>query len=72
MIKTLNGNGFKLIKRVRYDGIKGLKDKVSILKRILQKLYDSSNPLMRVVRYILNYLIMPLTGHMSLLILKKI
>ncbi len=71
VIRKLSEIGFKLLKKGRYDGVKGLKDEITVLKPIFQRLYDSSNFFSRGIKYLLNCLINPLTGHMSFLILKK-
>lgn len=71
VVQKFNQAGFRVIERTKYDGVKGLKDEVTLLKPFLQKIYDSSNLYVRLVKYILNILITPLTGHMCFLILKK-
>ncbi len=71
VIGKLSAIGFKLLKKGRYDGVIGLKDEIPIVKPIFQRLYDSPNFFLRVIKYSLNSLINQLTGHISLLILKK-
>jgi len=69
-----NKIGFKVIKRLPLDGIKGMKDEVLFLKPILGKLYSirSNNFFIKSVKKILNYLLTPIGGHIILLIFQKL
>lgn len=63
--------GFKNIENSRYDGIKGLKDEIIMIKPILQKIYDSHYLTFRIFKYILNAIINPISGHMCLMVFRK-
>lgn len=65
-------HGFKLVQKSKYDGVKGLKDELCFLKYFLQKIYDSQNLAIRIVKFILNFIIGPIAGHMSLMVFKKL
>jgi len=64
--------GFEVIRQKNLDGIKGLKDEVSLISRPLQKLYDSSSFVSKVVRKILDFISVSFSGHSQLLILRKL
>ncbi len=69
--KDLERLDFILIHKQPFDGIKGLKDEVSLTKNILQKIYDSRNIFMQSIGFILSKFLSPFTGHSILLIFKK-
>lgn len=69
--KDIEVLGFTLVKKKSFDGIKGLKDEVSITKKPLQKIYDSKNILVQGFGFILSRILAPLTSHSILLIFKK-
>ena len=69
--KDLEALGFKLIKKKSFDGIKGLKDEVSITKKILQTIYDSQNIPLQALGFVLSRILAPFTSHSMLLIFKK-
>jgi len=71
VIQNICNFGFILLEKSRYDGIKGLKDEIVISKPILQKIYDSRNYFIRAVKYVLNSILSPITGHMSFMVFKK-
>ncbi len=66
--------GFKLIHSEPFDALKGLKDEVSILGPLLQRLYDYSgkNPFIRLLRKFINGCMKGISAHMILIVLKKI
>lgn len=68
--KTRHFN-FELLEQVRYDGIKGLKDEIKLIRPFLQKIYQSHNWLIRIVKYVLNTLTNPIAGHMCFMVFKK-
>jgi SAM-dependent methyltransferase len=70
VIKTLNEYGFQLVLHRGIAGLKGLKDEVTLLKPFLQKLYNASHPLAKIIKRLLESLLNPWTGHSSLLIFK--
>jgi len=58
-----------ILRETRYlDGIKGLKDEVSLLKFPLQLLYSSKNVMCKIFRNMLGKLISPLSSHSVLLV----
>jgi len=71
VIQKICNLGFVLLEKIRYDAVKGLKDEISILKPILQNLYDSQNYFFRAIKYLLNTFLAPITGHMSFMVFKK-
>jgi SAM-dependent methyltransferase len=64
---------FQLIEQRPFDAIKGLKDEISILKPMLQKLYDYSgnNTLVNMSRLTMSKLLKGISSHCILLILRK-
>lgn len=67
-IEKLN---FKLIKKEPLDGIKGLKDEISILKPLLQKIYNSNFLPTRIFGAIISKISSPIFNHSILLVFKK-
>lgn len=65
--------GFQILESRPYDGIKGFKDEIHIVKPPLQRLYNYSgkNFVINMTRQVLGKFLEPLAGHMTLLILKK-
>lgn len=70
--KEVEKVGFKLVHTERYDALKGLKDEISWGKEPLQKLYKSRHPATRDIRLVFTFLCARLTGHMALLVFKKV
>jgi len=56
------------------DGLKGLKDEVSVLKSVLQTLYEykGGNRFILVFKYLLNNSLVYFTGHRMLLVFEKV
>lgn len=69
--KKLERYRFKYVKSSRYDGIKGLKDEIALFKYFLQKIYYPHGLLHRMVKFILNALLNPITGHMCIMVLRN-
>lgn len=71
--KNISDHGFKLVKKIHYSGTKGLKDEVSVLKPMLQKIYDSNNIIMKVLNYGLSLLLAKsrFSSHSILLVFRK-
>ena len=65
--------GFKLIRARPFDGIKGTKDEIAIIKPLLQKLYDykGNNRFINRFRAHISTLLSPKASHCILLILRK-
>lgn len=70
VVYELETLGFKLIKSKKIGGLKGLKDEVRLLKRLLQMIYDSKY--LYPLHFILNKLLSPFSNHMTLLVARKI
>jgi SAM-dependent methyltransferase len=71
VINDLKSRGFKLIDVKPYDGIKGLKDEVSILKPSLQRLYDKKNHSSDLMKRILDIVFKHFANHMCLFVMQK-
>lgn len=73
VIEKFGGLGFKEVYVSATDGLKGLKDEVSLLKPALQRFYDykGKSIIIRGTRYILDKILAPLTGHSAFVIFKK-
>lgn len=73
VIEKFERFGFKEIYISAIVGVKGLKDEVGLLQPSLQKLYDykGKSIIIRGIRYILDKILAPLTGHSAFIIFKK-
>ncbi|MCK9378656.1 MAG: methyltransferase domain-containing protein [Candidatus Moranbacteria bacterium] len=69
--RDIEKKGFSLVKKMPFDGIKGLKDEITIIKPLLQKIYDSQNIFIRILKITISALFSPLTSHSILLVFKK-
>jgi ubiquinone/menaquinone biosynthesis C-methylase UbiE len=63
--------GFKLVYSRQLEGIKGLKDEVLVLKKPLQRVYDSQNFFVKVINYFLARVLAPFSAHAILQVFKK-
>ncbi len=50
IIKNFESNGFELLTKKPYDGFKGLKDEIKIIKKPLQYIYDSNFILNKIIK----------------------
>jgi hypothetical protein len=64
--------GFQLRRRRQTGGLKGLKDEISALQPILQRLYNSPWLPAKVVKVALSAALTPLAGHSAVLVFQKI
>jgi SAM-dependent methyltransferase len=71
LVKKIENEGFELISRHPHDAVKGLKDEISFLKPILQKVYNGRGIIARAVRGFITLIFAPFAGHIILLIFKK-
>lgn len=73
VIREFESNGFKLIGKKPYSGIKGFKDEVSLFKPLLQKLHDYKGQSFWTngFRFVLDNLLASFAGHMTLLVLRN-
>lgn len=69
--KYFQSLGFSEVYKRPYDGIKGLKDEVSVVQKALQPLYDAKSLPTRILRHVVNKTLEPASGHMLLLVLQK-
>ena len=74
VIRYFQNIGFKFIKSIPFDGIKGTKDEILIIKPLLQKIYDynGSKSLLILVKKTLDLLLFRFCAHCVLLIFKKL
>ncbi len=69
--QAMEKRGFSLVFRKPFDGTKGLKDEISFLKPLLQKVYGSKNIICRIISYAISMISSFFAGHAILLIFKK-
>ena len=73
VITDFNRKGFILIDSIPYDGIKGTKDEIAVIKPVLQKLYDYSGSNIKIykLRRTIDWILKIYGSHMILLIFQK-
>ena len=71
VIKDFESIGFKLLEIKPSDGIKGLKDEVMVVKPLLQKVYEGNSLLLKVIRKILDIVLVNWCHHMKLFVFEK-
>lgn len=73
VISDFNKKGFILVEKYPIDGIKGLKDEIRFFELILQRIYDYSgnNTFLNSIKFVLDKLLVKLSGHIIFLVLKK-
>lgn len=64
--------GFELVETKGFDSFKELKDELTILKPILQKVYDSNNILCRVLKKTINTFCTAFLHHSRIFVFKRI
>lgn len=72
VIQTAAAHGFTLVHSRHFDGIKGLKDEVSILRPVLQRLYDSPHNVARLLRRFLDVACRAVSGHMGYFVFRRV
>jgi len=70
VIKDFQKIGFKLVKTISFDGIKGAKDEIKFIRPLMKRLY-SNNIFISSIRKIINVFITPIAGHVLILVLRK-
>jgi len=65
-------HGFILRYMKPWDGLKGLKDEISILKPVLQRLYDCKKGIISFFKSVLSEILAFFAGHMILMVLEKV
>ena len=71
VIQDFEKNGFRLVNMKKMNGIKGFKDEISLLKPLLQKIYDNRSLPGLIVNKLISVLLTPFASHSVLLVLKK-
>lgn len=71
VVQHLRHMGFERVSAYRYDALKGIKDEVPLFRGAIQRLYKSRSRLARASRLALTMTLGRLTGHMTVLILRK-
>ena len=69
--KDVEQYGFRLVLERFFDATKGIKDEISFLKPILQRIYNNQNILAKALRALNTILFSRVAGHMILLIFQK-
>lgn len=72
ILRAAEANGFVLVSARLFDGIKGLKDEVSILQPALQRLYDSKTILARILRRVVDVGCRAISGHMGYFVFRRV
>ncbi|MCO4755752.1 MAG: methyltransferase domain-containing protein [Bacteriovoracaceae bacterium] len=67
----LRALGFTVVEEKYFDGLKGFKDELPLIKPLVQKLYDSRNFFARAVKAVFNIIFSWMFGHSVLLVCKK-
>lgn len=65
-------HGFVLEQDLSIGGMKGLKDEISLIKPLMQKIYDSRNPFAIAIRKFIDISFSWFCGHTKVLVFKKI
>ena len=69
IIQHFTSLGFEVIHSRGFDGVKGIKDEISLIKPLLQKIYDSQNISAKLSRKIIDLSFSHYCGHSILLVL---
>lgn len=64
--------GFKLISKYPFDATKGIKDEITWIKSILQKVYNSRNLIAKGIRFLNSILFSKIASHGILMVFKKL
>ncbi len=71
-VQDIEKSGFVLVHRKSFDGIKGLKDEIGIIKPMLQRVYDGKSSVSRLVSGAISIVFSPVSSHSILLIFRKV
>lgn len=72
VVRKLVSNGFRFLEKKRYDGAKGLKDELGFLNPVSERLDDAGGRLKSIIKSLLDHMLPGITGHLSLLVFKKV
>ena len=72
IMSAAEANGFVLVSARLFDGIKGLKDEVRILRPALQRLYDSKTMIARILRRVVDVGCRAFSGHMGYFVFRRV
>lgn len=68
--QDLEQNGFRLVEQMSFDGIKGFKDEVTLVKPWLQEVYDGNRG--KLYRSLLDATLRLFAGHIVLFVMQKV
>ncbi|MBD3230959.1 MAG: methyltransferase domain-containing protein [Candidatus Lokiarchaeota archaeon] len=73
VIKDFKNIGFYFIKKIPFDGIRGIRNEIPFIKTFLDKImnYQGKNILINILNILLSQFLAPIAGHSILLIFKK-
>lgn len=71
IIKVASAHGFVLVRSRLFDGVKGMKDEISLLRPLLQRLYDSSHIVARLTRRVVDVISRSFSGHMGYFVFRR-
>jgi SAM-dependent methyltransferase len=71
IIDSIQSKGFTIKTTYKFDGLKGMKETISILKPIVQYIYDSNYLPIKLIRYVLNKVLTPFSNHMTIFVFQK-
>jgi SAM-dependent methyltransferase len=71
VISDFQGLGLEVKYIVFHDATKGIKDELELLKRPLQRIYDSPRIYMRGLKYFIDKIFSPAAGHLALVVFSK-
>ena len=71
IINAASDNGFTLVRSRLFDGVKGLKDETPFLRPLLQRLYDSSHIVARILRRVADVSFRTFSGHMGYFVFRR-
>ena len=71
IVRIAEEHGFTLVRSRLFDGVKGLKDEVPLLRPVLQRLYDSNHILARLTRRVADIISRSFSGHMGYFVFQR-
>ena len=71
LINKLNNYNLQFIKKIKSDGLKGLKDEIALTHNFFSFIYNSNNIFCNILEKAINIIASPFSNHVILLILKK-
>ncbi len=71
LINKLNNYNLECLKKIKSDGLKGLKDEIALTHNFFSFIYNSNNIFCNILKKVINLVVSPFSNHVILLILKK-